>query len=324
MSPPKAARECVRRRKKFGASVPRMSGGKHARAHRAVVGLLCLAGCAMGERTPQTKQPIGRDSGAENADLTERVDVGGYSLAIACTGVGRPTVVMETGFDDSAASWSDQLILGIAGVSRVCVYDRAGLGLSSHRPDRTDSGKVTADLHALLRGANVRPPFVFVGHSLGGMHVRVYTHAYPDEVAALVLIDSSHPAQYVRARERLSARDWTWMEKSVEQAYRDPSKEPFDWERSRQLALQAGHFGDLPLRVLSHDPTIESECSGDDCLTAEGHVVWEQLWQELQVDLATLSSRSTHKISPQSGHYIQQTNPDLVLAAITDVVRAVR
>lgn len=290
----------------------------------AVLSSLCLAACASSERTSLPGQLNARDSGSENADLLTRVDVGGYALAIACTGAGYPTIVMEAGFDDSGASWSDELILKIARISRVCVYDRAGLGLSAHRPDRTDSGKIAADLHALLKGANVRPPFLMVGHSLGGMHVRVYTSVYPGEVVAVVLIDSSHPDQYVLAQDRLSARDWEWLHRSVEQAYRDPSKEPFDWDRSRELTLRAGNLGDRPLFVLSHDPAIHSECSGDDCLTAAGNAIWEALWQELQINLTTLSSHSAREISAGSGHYVQHNNPDLIAATIGDVVREVR
>jgi pimeloyl-ACP methyl ester carboxylesterase len=291
-----------------------------------MLALLLFTGCDT-EADAATAHDAGVQSDASAADhydLVERVDVGGYSLAIACTGAGLPTIVMEPGFSDSGDDWSRQLVFDIAEVSRVCVYDRAGLGLSDSRPDVTDSGKVADDLHALLQGAHIRPPLVLVGHSLGGMHIRVYAHDHPKDVVGVVLIDSSHPDQYVRARERLGADDWATMERSIATTFDDPSKEPVDWERSSDLVRKAGNLGDRPLRVLSHDPAIGSQCAGAGCLSSEGNRIWEDLWQELQMDLASLSSQSERVVATGSGHYIQDRDPRLVIEAIQQVVEAVK
>jgi len=97
-----------------------------------------------------------------------------------------------------------------------------------------------------------------------------------------------------------------------------------DWLRSSELARQAGGLRDRPLRVLSHDPESSSGCMGDACLSAVGQASWEALWQELQTELAALSTRSTHRVAERSGHYIQGDRPELVIDAIADVVDQTR
>ena len=255
------------------------------------------------------------------------MDVGGYSLFIACRGVRQPTVVLETGFTDPGITWGRALIRRVSEGSRVCVYDRAGLGYSDPRPSAaglTHSGTVAAELHALLAGAGIDPPYVLVGHSVGGMHVRVFAHDHPEEVVGMVLVDSSHPDQFLRARERLGADDWAIMERSVRTAHADPDKEPSDWELSSAFARQAGNLGIRPLRVLSHDPAAQTGCMGSDCVSAAGNVIWESLWQELQVELASLSLTSERVVVAGSGHYIQGEQPDRVIDAIREVVDQTR
>jgi hypothetical protein len=140
----------------------------------------------------------------------------------------------------------------------------------------------------------------------------------------MVLVDASHPDQFIRAKERLSPADWTIMERSVRAAHADLSKEPLDWEVSRMLTRASGMLGDRPLQVLSHDPALQSPCEGADCLSPEGNAIWEGVWQELQLDLAALSTNSTHTVVLGSGHYIQAQAPDEVLTAIQRVVSDVR
>jgi len=251
--------------------------------------------------------------------LVERVQVNGYSLFIACRGAGRPTIVLETGFTDPGITWGRELFQRVSEVRRACVYDRAGLGYSDPRPDITDSGKVAADLHALLDGAHIEPPYVLVGHSIGGMHVRVYDHAHPGEVVGMVLVDASHPDQFLRARQRLSPADWAIMERSLRSAHADPMKEPLDWTRSSLLAREAGSLGDRPLQVLSHARDFDT-LRRQRLPLAEGNEIWEGLWQELQADLTSLSRNSTYIVVPGSGHYIQGHDPDQVIEAIGRVV----
>ena len=116
------------------------------------------------------------------------VDVGGYRLHINCTGVGSPTVVIEAGWGDSSASWG-WVQPEVAKTTRICTYDRAGMGWSEVSPEPRTAREFAKELHTLLTKANEPGPYVLVGHSLGGYTMRVYAHDYSGEVAGLVLVD---------------------------------------------------------------------------------------------------------------------------------------
>ena len=134
------------------------------------------------------------ESVSEAADIRaypppgQMVDVGGYRLHINCTGEGSPTVVIESGWGDSSAGWG-WVQPEVAKTTRVCTYDRAGMGWSEASPEPRTAREFAKELHTLLEKANEPGPYVLVGHSMGGYTVRVYAHDYPEEVAGLVLID---------------------------------------------------------------------------------------------------------------------------------------
>ena len=116
------------------------------------------------------------------------VDVGGYRLHINCTGEGTPTVVVESGWGDFSETWA-RVQPEIARTTRVCTYDRAGMGWSEASPEPRTAREFAKELHTLLEKANESGPHILVGHSMGGYTVRVYAHDYPDEVVGLVLVD---------------------------------------------------------------------------------------------------------------------------------------
>jgi pimeloyl-ACP methyl ester carboxylesterase len=118
------------------------------------------------------------------------VDVGPYRLHLECHGSGGPTVVLEPGAGGSAASMG-LIAAAVARDSRVCVYDRAGRGWSDPAASPPDGAQIATDLHMLLDRAHVPGPYVLAGHSFGGLYVRTYAAKYPDEVAGLVLVDST-------------------------------------------------------------------------------------------------------------------------------------
>ena len=118
----------------------------------------------------------------------QMVDVGGYRLHINCTGKGSPTVVIDTGWGDASAAWG-WVQPEVAKTTRICTYDRAGMGWSEASPLPRTAREFAKELHTLLANANEPGPFVLVGHSLAGYTMRVYAHDYPEEVAGLVLID---------------------------------------------------------------------------------------------------------------------------------------
>ena len=132
-----------------------------------------------------------------------RFDVGGYSLHLHCTGEGSPTVIVDAAPQGGSLYWS----LGqpeVATSTRICTYDRAGYGWSDPSPSRRSSSEMVTELRALLGRALIEPPYVLVGHGLGGLYMQHFAMLYPDDVAGLVLIDSDHPEYETHMPEPVS------------------------------------------------------------------------------------------------------------------------
>ena len=128
------------------------------------------------------------------------VDVGGYRLHVYCIGQGSPTVILEAAADMMSADWG-WIQPEIAKRTRVCAYDRAGMGWSDPGPQPRDARQISTELHTLLAKAGIGGPYVLVGHSAGGLYVRMYTAQYPDEVVGMVLVDPGHPDMAARIPE---------------------------------------------------------------------------------------------------------------------------
>lgn len=139
----------------------------------------------------------------------ERVDVGGYSLHIYCTGEkGGPTVVVDAGNGDFSTGWQG-IQPEVSNSARICTYDRAGYGWSDPSPHPRTATQMANELHQLLANTKIDPPYILVGHSLGGLTVRVFASQYPDEVAGMILVDAGHedqlerlPPEYLRLYDR--------------------------------------------------------------------------------------------------------------------------
>jgi pimeloyl-ACP methyl ester carboxylesterase len=280
------------------------------------------------------------------------VDVGGYKLHIDCTGEGSPTVILEAGFADYSATWT-YVQPEVAKATRVCSYDRAGYGWSDPSPHPRTANWRVEELHTLLENANIQSPYVLVGHSLGGILMRVYAHTFPDQVVGMVLVDSMHEEQYDRlpgAKSSISdlARQFrmlgvlssTGFMALAPQAIPDQGvpEEVFaqykvNWattgffttavaEINAMLdstaevhALQISSFGNLPLSVLTAGVYHPNPAQSD----AENQQYSDE-WQAMQSELAALSSTGIQIIAEQSGHNIQFDQPDLVINAIREMV----
>lgn len=275
------------------------------------------------------------------------VDVGGHKMHIDCTGEGSPTVILDSGLGDSYLSWR-KVQPPIAKFTRVCSYDRAGLGYSDPSSQPRTSKVIAEELHALLRAASVSPPYVIVGHSMGGYDVRVYTSLYRNEIVGMVLVDASHPDQENRFPPELKNMEGSWHREAQFIAYtmpigiprllglceNDPVTRAADcnWHSAReQLAeigafpesaaetASAGSLSDLPLAVLSHDPDKPSSDLPPD-LAKPTNVAWEKMQEEL----AHLSTRGMQTVAKNSAHYIQIDRPDIVIDAVRNVVEQAR
>ncbi|MGA9508901.1 MAG: alpha/beta hydrolase [Candidatus Sulfotelmatobacter sp.] len=276
-----------------------------------------------------------------------RIDVGGYKLHIDCTGEGTPVVVLDSGLGDSYVSWI-KVQPQIAKFTRVCSYDRAGLGYSDESPRPRTSKVMAEELHTLLHNAGIAPPYVLVGHSMGGYNVRLFASFYRSEVTGMVLVDSSHPEQEKRFPPALNDMDKTWVREQefmtvampfgiprllgfcgndaqVRAAdcnfhsYREGLTVLKTFPESAAQAATAGSLGDLPLAVLSHDPNVPvPEIPAD--LVKPMNVAWE----EMQDELTHLSTRDTRTIAKNSSHYIQLDRPEVVVEAVRNVVDQAR
>ena len=177
---------------------------RHASSALAVAVLLFAV--ALG--TSRAASPV---ADAAQGDFAGLVDIGGgRRLYLECRGTGSPAVVLEAGYRSSARIWSEDfhqsgaprpmVLAGVAAFTRVCAYDRPGtvaLPNDNVRQSRSDPVPMprtaldgVADLHALLRAAGVPGSYVFAGHSLGGLFVRLYASTYPRDVLGLVLVDA--------------------------------------------------------------------------------------------------------------------------------------
>jgi pimeloyl-ACP methyl ester carboxylesterase len=257
-----------------------------------------------------------------NTNATEVVapliDIGGRRLYRSDVGAGDPTVILEAGLPDSAAPWSG-VIPATASFARVVSYDRPNTiaGASDPAPTPRSAADAVTDLHALLNAAAVPSPYVLVGHSVGGLFVRLYASRYPDEVAGLVLVDSSHEDQDERRRQMVSPELFAAEHQAVHS-----NSEGIDLDRSFaqvREARAASPLRQMPLIVLSAGVDDPAFFPANWPMDKEG-----QLHDELQRDLAGLVPGGRFVLAEKSGHYIQQSQPDLVLQAIRAVVEAVR
>ena len=130
--------------------------------------------------------------GGRMTDGGEMVDVGGHNLFVSCTGTGSPTVVLEGGAGQGSAYFA-RIAPAVAATTRVCAYDRAGRGRSEPATGPQDGAAIAHDLHTLLAASGNPGPYILAGHSSGGVYVRFFTAAYPDEVLGVVLLDAQFP-----------------------------------------------------------------------------------------------------------------------------------
>ena len=275
------------------------------------------------------------------------LDVGGHTMHIDCTGEGSPTVILDSGLGDSYLSWR-KVQPEIAKFTRVCSYDRAGLGYSEPSSQPRTSKVIAEELHALLQAASVSPPYVIVGHSMGGYDVRVYTSRCRNEIVGMVLVDASHPDQENRFPAELKNMEGSWHREAQFIASTMPFGIPrllglcdndavtraadCNWHSAReQLAemsafpesasetAQTGSLSDMPLAVLSHDPDKPSSDLPPDLAKPTNDA-----WEKMQEELAHLSTRGTQTVAKNSAHYIQIDRPDVVIDAVRNVVEQAR
>jgi pimeloyl-ACP methyl ester carboxylesterase len=248
--------------------------------------------------------------GCASLPPAERAATSFGERAFLRAGAGEPTVVFEAGLGDGKDSWA--LLIGeLRDTTRVFAYDRAGYGGSPARDGVRSGAQVVEELRAVLRAAGVQPPYVLVGHSLGGSFVELYARQHPREVAGVVLIDSRHEAFSQRCHDAGAlvceppALLAALMPGSAADEYRAAST-------TMQQLRNAGPFPEVPLVVLTGMRKL-----------VEGPT-FNRVWLDTQRELAHRSPQARHEVCESCGHYVHRDRPELVVRAIRDVVRDAR
>ena len=283
--------------------------------------------------------------------------VDGHAMHLYCTGSGPPTIVLEAGLGDDLIYWQ-KVQPEIAKTTRVCSYDRAGIGWSEDQPGARDAKHIAQQLHALLQGARVAPPLVLVGASAGGFYVRQFTADYPQEVVGIVFVDSSVPEQvralpygaWTQEKARKMHRDALWdlvrqstgwarltgkctgdVEKGLEsyagQVRAEACRPAYaraglgEWDEfwtSAQQAAEAKCCGTIPLLIISQDPARPKPGWDAQSIAAQ------PIWNDLQESLKALSPASRRIIARGSAHHVMIDRPDVVINGIREMVTDIR
>jgi pimeloyl-ACP methyl ester carboxylesterase len=319
-----------------------------------VIGLIVLM---LGMPLPTMAQSATPEASAASGDFAGLVDIGGRNIYLECRGEGSPTVILESGAYGRGDVWTRDLkqpegertmvLPAVAQFTRVCTYDRPGtVTIRNHdldpygplfypsRSDPVPQPRTTQDmvdeLHALLTAAEIPGPYVLVGHSAGGLVVRLYASEYPDEVVGMVLLDSTNENTWLRFHEALTPDQWKAFEditvnnQDLLEAYPEAERiwtAPLaDDATSGQVreARKKGPLHSMPLVVLMHGIPFDDPFPGWPADKMEG------IMFDLQEDLATLEPNAHFAVATESAHNIHQDQPELVIAAIRDVVDAVR
>ena len=225
-----------------------------------------------------------------------------YALA----GDEGPVVVFENGLGNSMRVWTP-VFEPVSGFARAFAYDRAGVGGSRSETTTRDGATIVRELRALLQSLELEPPYVLVGHSLGGQFVELYARTHPEEVAAVVFVDARHAEFGTRCLEAQAERCAVpWHARLLMPS--GPRGELDAAEATTRAIRDAGPFPPVPVRVLTgrgQPPEMPN---------------LRRAWAESQADLVRLSPLGTQEICEDCGHYVQRDAPERVIGAIRALV----
>jgi pimeloyl-ACP methyl ester carboxylesterase len=279
------------------------------------------------------------------------------SHLINCTGSGSPTVVLEHAASASLMLWR-RVQPEFSQITRVCSYDRAGHGWSSAREEPRDAKTIVHELHSLLDQAGVKRPFIYVGHSAGGLYVREYAKEYPNELVGVALLEASSPQQI----DELPGWRKSWEQDVLDRRrtlWKDRLRQWSGWDRllgncqvtvSEQDKPYAGQYRAMQCRP-SYVDADESELPDFDTSSKQAAGLREcgriplliisrdpsknssaspddidsvQVWQQEQENAKHLSPLSWRIIAKGPGHMVPLDRPDLVISQLVSLVDDVR
>jgi pimeloyl-ACP methyl ester carboxylesterase len=261
------------------------------------------------------------------------VDIGGYRLHLWCTGDGAPAVILDTGLGGSSASWGF-VQPDVARFTRVCSYDRAGMGYSDPGPTPRTARRIANELAELLVRSGIGGPVVLVGASIAGLNVRVFASDHPERVAGLVLVDASHEDQVhevppmARFVPLLSTIGVLRLF-GVSFGQRIESLPPSVRQFARATSFRAAGYQAAADEIIHVRESASEVRSSRRKLTVPVLVITagrgaDENWRRLQRDQASLSERGCLMIAEQSGHVVPIDQPELIVDAIRIVVETAR
>ena len=267
-------------------------------------------------------------------------EVSEKKLHLHCTGTGSPLVVLEAGLGGNSLDWVKVQPM-LAGFTRVCSYDRAGYGWSDGDALPRTSARSVYELYKLLKKAGEEGPYLLVGHSYGGLIVRVFASLHPDETVAVILLDASHEDQFStfshagrqqQTRIRLSAaqpRNLVVPDGLPEKEKQIAAELAANAQAMIALQSEMRHFNHsihqvrhtqipahIPVKVISRGKRVWPEGEVGDRMES----IWRALQEDLYKRLTPASSGLSHQIASNSGHYIHLDEPRLVVRAIRKMV----
>jgi len=292
--------------------------------------------------------------GADPAPPGRMIDLGGRRLHLNCTGSGSPAVIVENGGGSFSVEWA-LVQPQVAKHTRICTYDRGGYAWSDRGPIDDGIEQIVSDLNLLLRTAHVNPPYILVGHSLGGLFIRAYERRFPEQVAGMVLVDST-PDEDVRmvvngkqeplsllSREQLPEAHREYLKSVPVLPAGSAGAPPFDrlpaaLQRMRHWAFEklVGEFGWLPNTIAAAESWREEFSALRRQRLEHPHPLGKlplrvierddtnETRHTQQVQIAALSTNGILQKAKGSGHMIHLENPDIVIAAVLGVVRTSR
>jgi pimeloyl-ACP methyl ester carboxylesterase len=232
-------------------------------------------------------------------------------LHLVVTGAGPTTVVLESGFGAASGHWA-RLTPEIAKFARVVAYDRAGLGASEASTKPRTAAQIAKELHQALESAKIAPPYVLVSHSAGASSMRLFAHLFPRDVAGLVLIDP--PIE--EFLDWLSAKNPEMDKMPAERLAKMPAGIRAEWDaRAASIEEMRGAWPlpSVPTVLITsarHDQSMENALGAESLQTM--HTAREHFLQRVP--------SAKQIIAEKSGHNIPGDEPELVIAAIRQVV----
>jgi pimeloyl-ACP methyl ester carboxylesterase len=280
--------------------------------------------------------------------------VDGGLMHIDCTGEGTPTVILESGIGDDWLIWQAvQPELSV--VTRVCSYDRFGLGWSEPSSGVRDAVSIAAQLHTLLNIAKISGPLLLVGHSGGGLYIRAFAANYPENVVGMVFVDATSTNLYAaipeatetvsQRRDRHHEAQWRAFEEAIgwtrltgecgpdvppplkSFADLDAAEEcrPIyemsslgehdEMQRSAEEVAKLTCCGRLPTLIISQDPDRQQPGWGPQNMSEN------RIWGDLQEQMKSLSACSQRIIARSSGHHVMIDRPEVIVRNLRDLVQ---